>query len=92
MQDREEISAEVNNTTKIQVFAELDDLSGKKYYLKAAQGYYIWLDSDLERFEVVPEAAAYSAVIKHGYKMVENQTTINFADRKDFLDNYLTLP
>lgn len=72
---------------KVTVVAYLDDLSGRKYFLKTEQNKYFWLDSDLDHFEETNESAVLSAIIKHGYKSQANGQTFEFGQRKEVLKN-----
>lgn len=85
MQEIGNYSSEIDQHTNVSVFAVLDDLSGRKYYLRTADGQYLWLDSDLKRFEVTIEQSAFAAVVKHGYKMIDTDQTFSFVERDKFL-------
>lgn len=70
---------------RVQVVASLEDIGGARYFLKAEQGQYLFLNRDLGQYEEVPEAAVASAIIKHGYKPVASGQTFEFGKRKEFL-------
>jgi hypothetical protein len=71
--------------TLVMPVAYLDDLGGKKYFLKNKEGRYIWLDSDLESYEIVEETTVFSAIIKYDYQPVEKQEFSPFVERKKYL-------
>lgn len=75
----------IDTEIMVEPIAYLDDLGGKKYFLKDKEGRYIWLDSDLESYEIVDEATVFSAIIKHDYQPVEKQEFFSFTERKKYL-------
>lgn len=75
----------ISPETLVMPIAFLDDLGGKKYFLKDKEGRYFWLNSDLESYEIVDEATIFSAIIKHDYQPVEEQKFFPFTERKNYL-------
>ena len=68
--------------TFVQVVAYLDDLGGRKYFLKDDRGRYFWMDSDLETCTEANEGMLVSAVTKHDYQLVQNSELFAFEERK----------
>jgi hypothetical protein len=70
---------------KIQVMAVLDDIGGKRYFVKTEAGKYLYLAQGLEHCEEVDESAVASAIIKHGYKPVADGQVFEFGQRMEVL-------
>ncbi|MEK7634916.1 MAG: hypothetical protein AAB446_00570 [Patescibacteria group bacterium] len=74
------------NNQNVKIFAILDDLGGSKYFLQTENGSFLWLDKDLNTCEEVDEATVYASVVKHGYKITENQQEFSFGERNQILN------
>lgn len=85
MENEKNFRQENIDNENVKVIAVLNDLSGNKYFLQTDSGRYIWLDSNLEDYKQVGEETVGSAIVKHGYKMVENSDPFIFRDRKNHL-------
>lgn len=69
----------------VRVLAALDDLGGRKYFLKDNEGGYWWLGVDLEDCEQVSEAQVFDAILNHGYQETKNAEEFEFSKRKEAL-------
>ncbi|MEI6843145.1 MAG: hypothetical protein WCK48_01360 [bacterium] len=71
---------------KVKVFAVLKDLGGSKYFLQTENGSFLWVDNDLNTCQDVDEATVYAAVVKHDYRIVEDQQLFRFGERDEILN------
>jgi hypothetical protein len=85
MENKKSFRQENLESENVKVVAILNDLSGNKYFLQSESGKYIWLDSSLDDYKEVDENTVASAVVKHGYKPVEDSESFIFSDRKNHL-------
>ena len=76
---------ELEPNTKVTVVAFLDDIGGKRYFLKTDGGQYIFLQQDLEKYEEVSEVEVASAILKHGYKPQVGGEVFEFGKRREVL-------
>jgi len=81
-------NSELQPNAQVQVVAYLDDISGKRYFLKTSQRKYFLLNEDLEQYEEVPEVAVASAILKHGYKPLSDGQLFEFSKRKEVLNKH----
>lgn len=72
-------------TEEVKVLAFLDDTNGKRYFLKTMNGSFVYLDQALDRSEIVEEDDVASAVMKHGYKVLNSDSYFPFGKRKEIL-------
>jgi heterodisulfide reductase subunit A-like polyferredoxin len=73
---------ELSPDTLVQIVASLED----KYFLKTDKGQYFFLDSNLAQYEKVTEEAVASAIIKHGYKPIDQTKRFKFGEIKNILN------
>lgn len=78
---------ELKQNTQVQVIAFLDDIGGRRYFLKTNKEQYFSLNQNLDQYEEVPEVVVTSAIIKHGYKPQVDGQIFEFGQRKEVLKN-----
>ncbi len=76
---------ELTPDMEVRIVAFLDDLGGKRYFMKTKTGQCVYLDQSLDNWEVVDDSAVASAVIKHGYKPMDSEFYFAFGQRKEIL-------